>query len=108
MSARNEYVEKAKAQLDEWNATIDKLEARAEKEKAEAKIKYESKIKEMKEKRNALQEKLKSVAGATDDAWETLKQESGKLLDDMVSTLTKTKEAFLEGLNEKTDEKNQV
>lgn len=102
MSARDEYIEKAKAQLDEWNATIDKLEARAQKEKADAKLKYENQIKEMKEKRDAAREKLKKVSEATDDAWETLKHESGKLLDDMVNTLTKTKEAFLKGLEEKS------
>ena len=101
MSTRDEYIEKAKAQLDEWNAAIDQLEAKSKQEKAEIKMKYEKQVKEMKAKRDALREKIKSITGATDDAWETLKTESGKLLDDMVSTLTKTKEAFLQGLNEK-------
>ena len=86
MSTRDEYIEKVKAQLDEWNSTIDKLEAKTQKEKAEVKLKYENRIKELKEKRSALQEKLKSVSEATDDAWETLKHESGKLLDDMMGT----------------------
>ena len=101
MSTRDKYIEMAKAQLDQWNAMIDNLEASAKKEKAEAKLKYENHIKEMKDKRDVLQEKLNKVSGATDDAWETLKDESGKLLDQMKGTLVETKEAFMAGLNEK-------
>ncbi len=101
MSTRDKYIEMAKAQLDEWNATIDKLEAESKKEKAEMQLKYETQVKEMKVKRDELQEKLKKISGATDDAWETLKDESGKLLDQMKGTLVETKEAFLAGLNEK-------
>ena len=41
MNTRDAYVEKLKAQLDEWDAELDKLDAKALKSKAVAKIKYE-------------------------------------------------------------------
>lgn len=100
-STREDFVKMIKAQLDEWNAMIDELEAKSKKEKAGAKLKYDQQIKDMKNRRDAFRKKLDDVQGATDDGWETLKEESGKLINQMKNTLTETKEAFVQGLNEK-------
>ena len=37
---RDAYVQKLKAKMDEWNAEIDKLAAKADQADAETKIKY--------------------------------------------------------------------
>lgn len=41
MSESGQYVEKAKAKLDQWNAEIEKLQAKAVEAEDYAKIKYE-------------------------------------------------------------------
>ena len=41
MSTKEVYIEKLEAQLKEWSAKIDVLEAKAEKAEADTKIKYQ-------------------------------------------------------------------
>jgi hypothetical protein len=50
MSNRDAYVRKLKAKLDEWNAEIDKLQAKAELAEAEAKIEYEKQLADLRAK----------------------------------------------------------
>ena len=54
MSERDAYVQKIKAQIDECNAQIKQLEARARKADAETQIKYEKEIKEYRQKRDQI------------------------------------------------------
>lgn len=44
MSEKDAYVEKMKAKLDEWNAEIDKLQAKAKQAEADAEIQYNDEI----------------------------------------------------------------
>ena len=44
MSERDAYVEKMKAKLDEWNAEIDRLEAKARGAEADARLRYNKQI----------------------------------------------------------------
>lgn len=73
MNKKKAYEEKLQAQLDEWNATIDTLKAKAEKEKAEAKISYLETIEELQHKRMTARKKLQELQLAGDDALEELK-----------------------------------
>ena len=41
---RDAYVQKLKAQLDEWNADINKLEAKADQAEVRARIEYHKRI----------------------------------------------------------------
>jgi chromosome segregation ATPase len=56
---REEYVEKIKRQLDEWNAAIDKLEKRAGELKTEARERYQARVAALRAKRQEIQGKLK-------------------------------------------------
>ena len=47
MSTRDEYVAKMQAKLDEWNAQIDELEAKARRAKAQAAQKHQERIAEL-------------------------------------------------------------
>ncbi len=87
MSARDAYVEKLKAQLDEWNAELDKLQARLRGARADAKIDYEKQIKTLRQQRDEATTKLAEIQEASEDAWEDLKQ-------GMENTWTALKEAF--------------
>jgi uncharacterized coiled-coil DUF342 family protein len=52
MYEREQYFEKAKAQLDKWNARIDELQAKADGAEADARIEYEKQINELRGKRD--------------------------------------------------------
>lgn len=87
MSKRDAYQKKLEAQLDGWNADINKLKAKAENADAEARIKYYSQLDELKEKRNAASDKLDELKEASDQAWEDIKagvESAWKDLDESV------------------------
>ena len=44
MEKRDEYVEKMKAQLDQWNGEIAKWEAKADVAQAEARIEFDKRL----------------------------------------------------------------
>jgi len=73
MKNRDLYLEKVQAQLDEWDADIEKLKARANKASADAKLEYKSRIESLKHKREKAGDKLDELRSASDDAWEDLK-----------------------------------
>lgn len=70
---RDEYVDKMKRQLDEWNASIDKLESRAGELKAEAREQYQARVAALRAKREELLGKLKELQAAGENAWEAVK-----------------------------------
>lgn len=68
------YQEKLKSQLDEWDAKIDLLKAKASKAEAEAKIEYNETIEDLKKKRAEANDRLQKLRDAGDDAWEDMKE----------------------------------
>lgn len=74
MSAKDAYVKKLQAQLDEWNAEIDLLKAKADNASADAQIEYAKEIDELRSMRDAANSKLSEIKNAADDAWEDLKE----------------------------------
>ncbi len=72
MSDREIYVEKAKAQLEQWNAEIDKLQAKAREANADAKKQYEDHLAEMKRNRDAAEEKLREMRTASEESWKDM------------------------------------
>lgn len=76
MSLKDEYVEKLKAQLDDWSADIDTLEARLRKADAEFRIKYDDQLTVLKSKRDEAKVKLTEIQESAGDAWQELKKGS--------------------------------
>jgi len=74
MSKRDAYIQKLKAQLDEWNAELDLLEARSRKLGAEARIKYEEQMELLRSQHAEAMDRFAELQGATQDAWESLKE----------------------------------
>ena len=69
------YEEKLQSQLDEWNAGIEKLKARADKAKADAKTQYHEQTEKFREQQQEEQAKPDGFRRAGEDAWEDLKAE---------------------------------
>ncbi len=73
MKEKDEYVQKLKAKIDEWNADIDKLSAKASQLQLDSKEEYQKQIEDIKTKRKTLEEKLDNISAAGDDAWKDIK-----------------------------------
>jgi chromosome segregation ATPase len=73
MERKEAYAKKVQAQLDEWDADIKKLRARAEQAEANAQIEYQKQIETLQSKRDSVKGKLADLKRASDDAWEDLK-----------------------------------
>jgi hypothetical protein len=70
---RKAYEEKIDAQLEEWNAQIALLKAKADKARAEAKIEYSKTIEALQRRQDEASAKLHELKTTSDEAWEGLK-----------------------------------
>lgn len=70
MTSREAYVEKMKAKLDEWNASIARLEARAEGVGVDMKEEINNKIGIIKKYRDEASSRIRDIESASDDAWD--------------------------------------
>lgn len=68
------YEERLEAQLREWNAQIELLQAKIAKAKANAKIEYSGLLKDVKAKRRIAQRKLRDLQKTGEGAWEDLRE----------------------------------
>ncbi len=78
MTSRDEYLDKFKAKLDEWNADIDKIEAKARDAQADVQAQYESQLKALREMRDDALEQYNQMQNAAVDAWDSMVQGTEK------------------------------
>jgi uncharacterized coiled-coil DUF342 family protein len=88
MSKRDLYIEKMKAQLDELNAKIGRLEARAQEAKDDARDKYNEEMSKLSAQSKLAVAKLDELKAAGEDTWET-----------MVTDMEKVRDAFKHSFN---------
>ena len=69
MGQRDEYVEKMKAQLDQWNTDIAKWEAKAKDVQAEGRAEYEKRLEALRGHREQAMYQMKLLQGAAGEAW---------------------------------------
>lgn len=68
MSIKEAYEKKLQAQLDEWNAEIDKLKAKADKTEADTRLEYYKQIQGLRAQQQAAQTKLSELRQSSEDA----------------------------------------
>jgi lipid II:glycine glycyltransferase (peptidoglycan interpeptide bridge formation enzyme) len=66
---RDEYVQKLKAQLDQWNAEAAKWEAKAKAAEDEMKAQYERQLALYHQRRDEGMQKMKEIQAASGEAW---------------------------------------
>ncbi|MGY4879190.1 hypothetical protein ACLUEY_15065 [Vreelandella aquamarina] len=74
MSQRDEFVEDMKARLDEWNAEIDKLTAKAHQANDDAREKYKEDIERLKQRQAETEQRLEELQHASSEAWDTIRE----------------------------------
>ena len=72
MSKREEYVERMKQQLDEWNADLDSLEAKLSEMTEPARRKLEPQLSKARDSYASARQKLREIRGAGEESWEDL------------------------------------
>lgn len=69
MAKRDEYVERVKKRLDDWNADIKKLEDAYEKAETGARLRLREQIESLRRHRKEAQEQVRRIEDAAEEAW---------------------------------------
>ena len=88
MTTKNVYIEAMKAQLDELNANMNKLDAKAKEAKADARDAYLEEMRKLRHQSKVASAKLDELKDASQDNW-----------DIMVKEADKVREAFVHSFN---------
>ena len=91
---KDAYVRKLKAKIDEWNAEIDLLKARAKLAEAESRIKYQKQVEELKEHRDKAREKITDLQEAGEGAWKDLRVGVELAFESMSQALKSARKRF--------------
>jgi hypothetical protein len=91
---RKAYEEKAEAQMEEWNAELALLKAKADNAKADIKIEYYRKIEILQQKHKDIRKKLEELKNSGDDAWEDLKEGAEKAWSEVKTAFNKAASNF--------------
>lgn len=94
MTARDAYVRKLKDQLDRWNAELSKLETKARQPLTGMKDAYEKQLKELRGRRNAMQQQMAEIQKAGDHAWDHLRKSSDEAWKAMEESIKKAWSVF--------------
>lgn len=79
MTTKNVYIEAMKAQLDELNANMNKLDARATEAKADARDAYLEEMRKLRHQSKLAGAKLDELKAATEDTWDNMVKEADKV-----------------------------
>jgi len=90
MKDRKAYIEKLTAQLKVWDAEIQKLEAKADSAKVDAKSEYQQRIQKLRERREEAQSKVNKLQQSSEEAWDELKAGTEKVFADIKNTFNNT------------------
>ena len=94
MADRRQYTEKLKARLDEWNAELDKLEAKAREARADSSITYDKIMGHLREHKNNVASRLEEIERAGEDSWEHLKEGAEKAWHSFTQAVEKARSEF--------------
>jgi chromosome segregation ATPase len=82
------------SKLDEYGNEIDQLQAKAEKLEGDAKAKAEQQLAALRQKQDAVGEKVKDLGSASGDAWEQVKSGVDAAMEDLGNAYKKAAAEF--------------
>jgi chromosome segregation ATPase len=81
------YQKKLQAQLDQWKAEIDKLQAKSSEASADMQAKYQEQIKELREKRSEMEAEYDKIQAASAEAWKDFKTGADQAWENMSNAM---------------------
>ncbi|MHB1564820.1 MAG: sll1863 family stress response protein [Leptospirillum sp.] len=87
MDSKEAYKQKLNAQMKEWSAQINLLNAKIENKGADMRIKYAKELDAVKAKQEEVLQKIKELDEATGENWEKVKNTADQILDDLKTGL---------------------
>jgi len=94
MDERAAYRRKLEARLDQWQAEIDKLRAKAVEAGADASIAYQEQVEKLRGQQDAARDRLKQIDEAGGEAWKDLKAGVEKAWADLDSAVAQARKRF--------------
>jgi lipid II:glycine glycyltransferase (peptidoglycan interpeptide bridge formation enzyme) len=94
MINRDEYVQKLKTQLDEWNAEAAKWEAKAREAQAHMKAEYDKQLATVNSRRDEALYQMKLLQGASADAWQDMMRGADEAWKNMHEAFSKARSHF--------------
>lgn len=94
MENKKAYRQKFEAKMDEWQAEVDKLKAKAKQKKLDAETDYKDEIETFRKKREELKIKLNKLEETGEGAWEELKQGIEKSSRELKNSLDRAIKKF--------------
>ena len=94
MSEKEQYKQKMQAQLDEWEAEGGKLQAKASGASAETQLEMNKDINALNGQIEHGKTKLAEIADASEDAWESIKDDVDSAWDSLKSAVSDAKAKF--------------
>ena len=91
---RDEYIEKLKSQLDQWNAETAKWEEKARTAQAQMKTGYEQQLATLSAKREEAMLQMRLLQGASTDAWKDIMSGADTAWKQMQDAFSKAREHF--------------
>lgn len=91
---KDAYTEKLQAQIDQWTAEVEKLEAKARESKADAKIEIEENVGDAKKRLEAAKTKAREVRNASGEAWQELKAGTESAFESLKEAVDRARTRF--------------
>ncbi|MDI1244103.1 MAG: hypothetical protein PSV24_01715 [Rhodoferax sp.] len=88
MTAKNVYIETMKAQLDELDANMNKLETKAKEAKADARDAYLAEMRKLRHQSKLASAKLDELKAASEDSWKAMTTEMDKVREAFVHSFS--------------------
>lgn len=83
MEIHEAYKQRMAAQLNEWSAQINLLEAKLESAGADVKVRRAEALHELRAKQRMASEKMKELGKASGEAWEQVKATADRVWEDL-------------------------
>lgn len=94
MMNRQQTVEDLKHKLDQWNADLDRFEAKAGQFGEERRRQLDETLDDLRQRREAARRKLEGMKLASDDAFDDLRKGAIQALDTMQDSLDQARQRF--------------
>ncbi|WP_071672600.1 sll1863 family stress response protein [Nioella nitratireducens] len=91
---QDEFVAKAKEQLDVWNAEVKKMQAEAEKMQAQGQAKLKEQLAQVEEQRKQVQSQLEKASEANVQAWSDLQSGAKDAWSAMEKSMTEARKRY--------------